>query len=319
MPQSSTTETTTSISSISIKTHDDGEGAKSVSDNRGKRKRKLLSSTVSNNKADLVGKFEKLLCSIRSGDKLSDEHITAASDLLRAQFAHVQGLCTPVLGQKLCFPLFDEVIGYAGHSYIQVLHTGTDHWIAVKIISDNELHVYDSLFTQKPTYFVLKQVAAIVRSRSNKVTMHLERVQFQRNSQDCGVYAIAFITDLCYGRDPAAYQYAGSKELRKHLLNCFQSGNMTAFPTIATISKVPSQTFLMNVYCSCRLPIESEHTKIKRNSATDMVQCGICDRWYHYNCVNLTITEAKRIKACREMWMCNNGCHGAFGDIFDSD
>ena len=86
-------------------------------------KRKLLSSRISTNRDDLVGKFEKLLFSVRSEDKLSDEHISAASELLRAQFTHVQGLCTPVLGQRLCFPLFDEVMRYAGHSYIQVIQT----------------------------------------------------------------------------------------------------------------------------------------------------------------------------------------------------
>ena len=168
--------------------------------------------------------------------------MSAASELLRAQFAHVQGLCTPVLGQKLCFPLFDEVMGYAGHPYIQIIHTGADHWIAIKIVSDNELYVYDSLFFTKPTYLVLKQVAAIVKSRSSRITMHLERVQFQKNSYNCGVYALAFITDLCYGRDPAAFLYASSMELCKHLLHCFQNGNMTTFPIITAVSKLPSKT-----------------------------------------------------------------------------
>ena len=121
--------------------------------------------------------------------------------------------------------------------------------------------MYDSFFSTKPTYLVLKQVAAIVKSRSNKITMHLERVQFQKNSQDCGVYAIAFITDLCYGRDPATYPYASSMELRKHLFHCFQDGNMTTFPTILTIRKLPSNTFLMSVYCFCWLPIESEYRR----------------------------------------------------------
>ena len=76
-------------------------------------------------------KSEKLLFCVRNGDKLSDEHMSTASELLRAQFEHVQRLSTPVLGQKLCFPLFDEVMGYAGNPYIQIIHTGTDHWIAV--------------------------------------------------------------------------------------------------------------------------------------------------------------------------------------------
>ena len=54
-----------------------------------------------------------------------------------------------------------------------------------------------------------------------------------------------------------------------------------------------------------------------RNEAIDMVQCGICDRWYHYNCASLTLAEAKRINESKEMWMCNhNGCYAVYIEIF---
>ena len=48
----------------------------------------------------------------------------------------------------------------------------------------------------------------------------------QSNSIDCGVYALAFLTDLCHGKDPATCCYAGSKELRQHLVTCFENGCM---------------------------------------------------------------------------------------------
>ena len=28
----------------------------------------------------------------------------------------------------------DEILGYAGHSYLQILHTGSHHWVAVEIV-----------------------------------------------------------------------------------------------------------------------------------------------------------------------------------------
>ena len=34
------------------------------------------------------------------------------------------------------FPNFDEVMGFAGNSYVQVLHTEADHWIAINVVSD---------------------------------------------------------------------------------------------------------------------------------------------------------------------------------------
>ena len=36
--------------------------------------------------------------------------------------------------------------GYAGLSYLQVLHTGADHWVTIKILSEEEVRVYDSVF-----------------------------------------------------------------------------------------------------------------------------------------------------------------------------
>ena len=79
----------------------------------------------------------------------------------------------------------------AGYAYYQVLHTGTDHWVTIKAISDHKVYMYDSLFLQ-PTYHTLKQIAAILQIKSPKIQVHLEKVQMQSNSIDCGVYAVAF-------------------------------------------------------------------------------------------------------------------------------
>ena len=95
----------------------------------------------------------------------------------------------------------------AGHVYFQILHTGSDHWIAIKAISENEVYIYDSIY-MKPTHCTLKQIASTLHAPSSQIILHLERVQMQSNSVDCGVYAIAFLSDLCYGKDSASCQYA---------------------------------------------------------------------------------------------------------------
>ena len=51
----------------------------------------------------------------------------------------------------------------------------TDHWVTIKVISDHEVYIYDSLFL-KPTH-TLKQIAAIIQTKSPKIQLHLERVQ----------------------------------------------------------------------------------------------------------------------------------------------
>ena len=115
--------------------------------------------------------------------------------MLQGQFSELQGLASPVLGQKVCFPKFDGILGYNGQTYMQVLHNDNNHWITIEIVSQEEVHIYDSLFS-KPNYCIIKQISSIIQSKSHEVQLVLEKVQFQKNAIDCGVYAIAFLTDL---------------------------------------------------------------------------------------------------------------------------
>ena len=97
---------------------------------------------------DVIERFTRLIGSIKQGNKLDDDHINAASQLLRDQFPDLQGLSTPAVGECFKFEKFDWMLGYAGIAYCQVLHTGSDHWVAIKAVSDSEVYVYDSIFTQ---------------------------------------------------------------------------------------------------------------------------------------------------------------------------
>ena len=120
-----------------------------------RRSRKLINTKLSstsdfnNNeakKSTVVVNYKGLILCISTGGRLGDEHINAANQLSWSQFPDIQGLCTPVLGQKLCFPKFITLKGYAGHSYLQILHTGEDHWITIEILSKEEVRVYNSIF-----------------------------------------------------------------------------------------------------------------------------------------------------------------------------
>ena len=62
-------------------------------------------------------------------------------------------------------------------------------------MSDSEVYVYDSIFIE-PTYHTLKQNAAITNSWSVQIQIYLEKVQMQANSNECGVYATAFLTNF---------------------------------------------------------------------------------------------------------------------------
>jgi len=61
------------------------------------------------------------------------------------------------------------------HAYLQILHTGGDHWITIEILSE-EVRVYNSIFLN-PTYHTLKQIASVVQSRYHQMQVLLEKVQ----------------------------------------------------------------------------------------------------------------------------------------------
>ena len=251
-------------------------------------------------------KYEKLILHISSGGKLGDEHINATNQLLLSQYPNVQGLCTPVLGQKLCFPEFNVLQGYTGNAYLQVLHTGADHWITIEIVSEEEIRIRDSMFL-KPTYHTLKQISSIVKSRYHQIQMSLSKVQFQKTAIDCGVYALAFLTDLCHGIDPTTCDYASAQELRKHLIYCFRQGTMTPFPSSTHSKPEPPLIISLPVYCSCRMPFVVEHLtkkQVPKGEDIEMIQCDFCNNWYHHSCVNLSNEELQALFKPNVTWMC---------------
>ena len=267
---------------------------------RVKRRRKLLGQNDINEQhsktSKVVANYKDLISSISSGDKLGDEHVNAGNQLLRNQYPEIQGLCTPVLGQKLCFPEFNILQGYAGNTYLQVLHTGADHWITIEILSEEEVRLYDSIFL-KPTYHTLKQIASIVKSKYDKIQISLAKVQFQKSADDCGVYALAFLADLCHGVDPNTRDYANGQQLRKHLIHCFRQGTMLPFPSTAHSKPERPLIISLQIYCSCRMPFALEHfakKQVPKEEDTGMIQCDFCNNWYHHSCVKLSDKELQK-------------------------
>ena len=66
------------------------------------RKRKLIATQTIN---DLRKKYQELYSTIIDGERLTDRHIDAANQLLSDKLPDIQGLSTPLLGQKLQYPV----------------------------------------------------------------------------------------------------------------------------------------------------------------------------------------------------------------------
>ena len=56
-------------------------------------------------------------------------------------------------------------------------------------------------------------------------------MQQQDGGVDCGLFAIAFATELAYGNDPVQVSYVQSA-MQDHLLLCLEQGEMKLFPRL---------------------------------------------------------------------------------------
>ena len=84
------------------------------------------------------------------------------------------------------------------------------------------------------------------------ITFKIHNTQFQKGSSDCGLFSIAYATDLAYGNDPASYRYDQTK-LRSHFLECLEKEFLTPFPKQMVIpGRAKSEG--ISIYCSCRYP-----------------------------------------------------------------
>ena len=130
------------------------------------------------------------------------------------------------------------------------------------------------------------QIAAITCCPDTSITLKVEKTQFQKGGSDCGLFAIAFATDLCHGNNP------GQLELRSHLLECLRLKKMTPFPSQLHRPGRP-QTEHIRVYCSCHLLDDGKEK---------MAACDRCAEWYHISCENIPKAVFKNSGT---FWICS--------------
>ena len=129
---------------------------------------------------------------------LMDKHISAANVMLQRQFPETRDLQPTVLGQNLSFRVVKP-------PFVQILHVGSNHWMTVIGISDTLVKVYDSLYRYVGTC-VTMQTASVMKSPSNYIDFRVESTQIQQGDIDCGLFAIAYATEFCFGNNPECYR-----------------------------------------------------------------------------------------------------------------
>ena len=173
-------------------------------------------------------------------DELNDRCIDAVSNLLKRQFPNMKGLQSTLVlhNTEHC-----EHVGLDCDS-VQVIHQSSrNHWIACAV-KQQEVYIYDSMQPsngQLPidTKSILKNLYGDLQEFiTSDVTQ-------QTGTLDCGLFAVAFVTAVCHGVDPADFRLSQG-EMRGHLLSCLESGHVSVFPATKKRQRKPIIRWDMN-------------------------------------------------------------------------
>ena len=120
-------------------------------------------------------------CLVNSLAWLNDRIIEAAQAVLRKQ-SQVPGFQDICLGMMMTFQIQRQ-------PFVQILHDGHGHWLTISSIGgkpgNTDISVYDSMYLSGGSY-AKKQIAAIVCSKENTITLNMRNVQLQAGGSDCG-------------------------------------------------------------------------------------------------------------------------------------
>ncbi|XP_077155992.1 uncharacterized protein LOC143818622 [Ranitomeya variabilis] len=154
---------------------------------------------------------------------LSDDIIIMAQDLLQSQFVGFDGLQPPC---ALMVPGYGVLQNAVQIHYDQE----REHWLTT-CYKNGQIFVADSSKSRNLSPSISQQ---IINMYSAVVNNPLEDLRFinvaqQKNSYDCGLYAIAFAYELMAdgGEPRAEFQH---QKMRTHLISCLQNGRISGFP-----------------------------------------------------------------------------------------
>ena len=164
------------------------------------------------------------LCSVAW---ISDSVINAGQNLLKEADKLIAGL-QPIAAGKV------GAIAVQTDRFVQVLHINDNHWITISTIGCNNdmptVKVFDSMLVDNAPETTAQQIASMLAYNENtEILLEYCRVQQQSGPNDCGLFALAFATSLCFGVCPTVTDYK-QDSMRKHLYDCLKNRTMTPFP-----------------------------------------------------------------------------------------
>ena len=179
---------------------------------------------------------------------LNDNMVNVAQYLLRKEFPAVSGLQSTNLGQLADFN------GMSGQQFVQILHDGSLHWLAVSTIGcpSGEIALMDSLFKGTVRQHVIRQICNLMGCPSKTIKIKVMPVQQQTNGIDCGLFAIAFVQYLL--REKEYPTMVAFQDLRADLHKCILKKEMESFKnSVSCVPRCKEKEIVVEIFCTCRM------------------------------------------------------------------
>ncbi|KAK3101764.1 hypothetical protein FSP39_006184 [Pinctada imbricata] len=197
-------------------------------------------------------------------------------NIIHAQFPEMAGLQSSALAIEMNFRKHVD-------QFIQIINRSPEfdgsHWLTITNINcePGEISICDSAFDDLPTMETMA-ICSLIDPPGMHVKVRILDVMQQNNGYDCGIYAIASMVSLAFGKDVTKQRY-DRRKLRSHLFNCIEWKKFSPFPTI---SKRKPKTEIKKVhtvelYCNCKLP----------DIHTLYVYCDACEKEFYPVCIGL--------------------------------
>ncbi len=188
----------------------------------------------------------KDLASISKNKMLTDNLINVFKKIMARDFNQQIGLQDTVLEQKMKFKCIP-----AGN-FVQILHDGKYHWVAISTYGcqEGEISYMDSFFNGTIAKRIIEQICSILKCSLPKIKIKVASVQQQKNTVDCGIFAIAFIHTMLTGKQCVSSISFDQVHMRSNILHAILNDKLEAFPvTNEAKPRCAEKAIEIDLYC----------------------------------------------------------------------
>ena len=158
------------------------------------------------------------------------------------------------------------------------------------------VRIYDSAMNTI-SFEVKKATCSILRPKEDFFSFDLANVLQQPNSWDCGVFSVAYATELVHRRSPCNAIFDAGL-LRSHLLECLEKGTLKKKLRRVGFGSIVKCSTREEIHCVCRMV---------RDPLLPMAECIDCFKLFHFGCVGLRDGSVNKVKwkceVCRSVFL----------------